>query len=260
MTELVSTELSVCRRGRLILDRVSLKACSGEFTAVIGPNGAGKSTLLSILAGLSRTDTGLVSIDGRSLQLFTRKQLARRRGYLPQNPRCEWPISVERLVALGLTPVLPALGELPRALALRVESALSQFDLLPKRLQPATTLSGGELSRAMLARAVVGDPDILIVDEPTSGLDPRHALDAAHRLRALAQEGKLVLAALHDLTLVARYATRVIALDAGRIAADGPTAQVLTSELLRGLFDVDASVTHTPGGLLVDYLPGAQQG
>jgi iron complex transport system ATP-binding protein len=255
VTELVSTDLTVRRQGRLILDGVSLKARSGEFTAIIGANGAGKSTLLSILAGLSRPDTGLISIDGKSLHLFTRNQLARIRAYLPQNPRCEWPIAVERLVALGLTPILPAFGELPDALERRIEAALLQFDLLPRRLQPATTLSGGELSRAMLARAVVGNPDVLIVDEPTTGLDPRHALDAAHRLRALAKEGKLVIASLHDLTLVARYTTRVIALVGGRIAAQGPTGEILTSELLRKLFDVDASLTHTLGGLLVDYLP-----
>jgi len=255
MTDLVATGLTVRRHGKSILEQVSLQAHSGEFTAIIGANGAGKSTLLSILAGLLGPDEGVISIDGRSLHLFTRKQLARHRAYLPQNPRCEWPISVERLVALGLTPILPAFGELPEALSRRIEAALAQFDLLSRRSQPATTLSGGELSRAMLARAVVGNPDILIVDEPTTGLDPRHALDAAQRLRALAAEGKLVIASLHDLTLVARYATRVVALDGGRLAAQGPAGEILTAELLRGLFGVDASVSLTPGGPLVDYLP-----
>jgi iron complex transport system ATP-binding protein len=255
MTQLVARGIEVRRHDRPILEGVSLQAASGEFTAVIGANGAGKSTLLSVLAGLSAPDAGEVLIDGRPLHGFTRNHLARLRAYLPQNPRCEWPISVERLVALGLTPVLPAFGELPHPLMQGIERMLLQFDLLSKRLQPSTTLSGGELSRAMLARAVVADPAILIVDEPTTGLDPRHALDAARHLRALAQDGKLVIAALHDLTLVARYATRVIALDRGRIAAEGPTGRILTAELLRGLFDVEASVTQTQGGALVDYLP-----
>jgi iron complex transport system ATP-binding protein len=232
-----------------------VSARAGDFLAIIGPNGAGKSTLLSILAGLLAPDDGHVSLDGAPLRDLTRTQLARRRAYLPQNPRCEWPISVERLVALGLIPVLPAFGDLPDAFRPSIEAALVQCDLLVKRLQPATTLSGGELSRAMLARALVGNPDILIVDEPTTGLDPRHGLDAAHRLRALAGAGKLVIAALHDLTLVARYATRVIALDAGRVVAEGATEETLTAQLLRTLFAVEASVARTAGGLLVDYLP-----
>jgi iron complex transport system ATP-binding protein len=103
-----------------------------------------------------------------------------RRAYLPQNPRCEWPIAVERLVALGLTPILPAFGGLPAAFTARISAALEACDLAATPLKPATTLSGGELTRAMLARALVGDPDVLIVDEPMSGLDPRHALDTAN--------------------------------------------------------------------------------
>ncbi len=256
MTTLAAHHLVVRRKDRLILDKISFGAEAGEFVAVIGRNGAGKSTLLSSLAGLLRPSRGLITLDGTPLAAFGRQALARRRAYLPQNPRCEWPISVERLVALGLTPVLPALGDLPPAFRPRIDAVLKSCDLSSKRLQPATTLSGGELARAMLARALVGDPEILIVDEPTAGLDPRHALDAAARLRALAGAGKLVIAAFHDLTLVARYATRILALQDGRIAGAGPTAEALTSELLRELLDVEARVTHTPGGTFVDYLSG----
>ncbi|MGH8150257.1 MAG: ABC transporter ATP-binding protein [Steroidobacteraceae bacterium] len=257
MIELVARTLTVERSGRRILDEVSLEARGGELIAVIGANGAGKSTLLSVLAGLLAPTRGAVSLGGTPLAAFKRTELARRRAYLPQNPRCEWPISVERVVALGLTPILPALGGLPETFRPRIDAALELCDLLGKRLQPATTLSGGELMRAMLARALVGDPDVLIVDEPTSGLDPRHALDAAVRLRALADAGKLVIAAIHDLTLVARYATRVVALHLGALAADGAVAKVLTPELLHTLFEIDACVVSTPGGAYVDYLAGA---
>jgi iron complex transport system ATP-binding protein len=255
MTELIGRELSVRRRGQLILHDVSLAAHAGEFVAIIGANGAGKSTLLSVLAGLLAPTGGTVMFDGHPVTSLTRTQLARRRAYLPQNPRCEWPISVERLVALGLTPVLPALGGLPESFQPRIDAVLASCDLLPRRLQPATTLSGGELARAMLARALVGDPDILIVDEPTSGLDPRHALDAARRLRALASGGKLVIAAVHDLNLVARYATRVVAVHGGRIVEDGGVERTLTSELLHALFEVEACVARTAGGTFIDYLP-----
>ncbi len=253
MTVLGAHHLSVRRRGRLILDDASFSATSGDFVAVIGANGAGKSTLLSVLAGLVRSSSGDVTLDGTPLSALHSSVLARRRAYLPQNPRCEWPIPVERLVALGLTPVLPALGPLPASFLPSIETALASCDLLSMRLQPATTLSGGELARAMLARALVADPEVLIVDEPTTGLDPRHTLDAAARLRALAQSGKLIVAAFHDLTLVARYASRVLALQQGRVVADGPVAETLDAGLLHTLFGVDAHVAQTPRGPVVDY-------
>jgi iron complex transport system ATP-binding protein len=255
MTMLTAHEVSVSHRELQILRHVSFEANGGDFVAIIGANGAGKSTLLSVLAGLRKPSLGMVSLNGTSLETLGRAALARHRAYLPQNPRCEWPISVERLVALGLTPVLPALGGLPKAYEPRIDAALAYCDLSAKRDQAATTLSGGELARAMLARALVADPDLLIVDEPTAGLDPRHALDAAAGLRALALQGKLVIAALHDLNLVARYATRILALRDGAVMAHGSIGDVLSSELLRALFDVEACVSQTSAGAFVDYLP-----
>jgi iron complex transport system ATP-binding protein len=253
MTELGATAVCVHRGGRAIVDHVSLRASAGEFIAVIGANGAGKSTLLSVLAGLLKPDSGSIALDGANLAGITGVALARRRAYLPQNPRCEWPISVERLVALGLTPTLPAFGGLPKAFDVLITNALQSCDLLEHRLQPVTTLSGGELARAMLARALVGNPDVLIVDEPIAGLDPKHAVDTAKRLRVLANEGKLVIAAIHDLTLAARYATRIVALTHGRVQGDGPTLSTLTPELIRSAFDVDACVSGTGASAYVDY-------
>lgn len=252
MTGLTAHGLTVRRGGRPILDTASAAVTAGEFVAVIGPNGSGKSTLLAALAGLIRPDAGEVRLDGRPL-MADRKALARRRAYLPQNPRAEWPIAVERLVALGLTPHLPAFGPLPEALAARVSQAVEAFDLAAHREQAATTLSGGELARAMLARALVGDPDIVIADEPIAGLDPRHALDTMRRLRDLARRGKLVIASVHDLALAARHATRIVALHQGRIAADGPMAEVLTPVLLRRIFEVEATVTGTGEATVVDF-------
>ena len=254
MTQLDAANIFVRRGGHVLLDGVSLQARSGEFVAVIGPNGAGKSTLLSVLAGLLKPDSGSVTLDGNSIAGTSRRKLAQRRAYLPQNPRCEWPIAVERLVALGLTPILPAFGGLPAGFAVRISAALEACDLKQHRSQPVTTLSGGELARAMLARALVGDPDVLIVDEPMAGLDPRHALDTALRLRNLASEGKLVIASVHDLTLAGRYANRIFALRDGSVQGDGPTASTLTPELIRRAFEVQACVSGSGGSLFVDYV------
>ena len=253
MSILDASSLCIRRGRRAILDQVSLHAESGDFVAIIGPNGAGKSTLLSVLAGLVKPDSGTVALDGISIHALSGAKLAQRRAYLPQNPRCEWPISVERLVALGLTPTLPVLGGLPASFGPRIAQALEACDLLEHRDQPATTLSGGELARAMLARALVADPDVLIIDEPIAGLDPRHALDTAHRLQQLAISGKLVIASVHDLTLAGRYATRIFALSHGRVHGDGATATTLTPALIRSAFDVEACVSGTPGNVYVDY-------
>jgi iron complex transport system ATP-binding protein len=254
MTRLEAVDLTVHRGGRTILDGVSLVFEGGGFVAVIGPNGAGKSTLLSRLAGLEAADRGTVSLDGQSLTKVGLKALARRRAYLPQGARAEWPLSVERLVALGLTPTLPAFGGLPAQMQTQVDRAIAACDLADHRQQPATTLSGGELARAMLARALVGEPEILIVDEPIAGLDPRHALDTVVRLRALAEGGALVIAALHDLTLAARHASRIIVLDQGSVVGDGAPLAVLTPELLSAVFEVEGRVTGEGRAAVVDVL------
>ncbi|MDB5741528.1 MAG: hypothetical protein JWP16_2568 [Alphaproteobacteria bacterium] len=235
---LAAENVTVSRGGRTILRDVSLQAHAGEFIAVLGPNGAGKSTLLSVLAGLLKPDSGQVMLDARPIARVS--ELARLRAYLPQNPRLEWPISVERLVALGLTPKLPATGGLPDSYAPLITRALEQCDLLEKRDQPATTLSGGEFARAMLARAIVAAPKILIVDEPITGLDPRHAMASMRLLSDIAHGGTLVIASLHDLTLAARHASRVVVLVDGAVAGDTDS---LTDELIHRAFGVRSMAT-----------------
>ncbi len=254
MTALDVSSLIVHRGGRNIVDDVSLSARGGEFIALIGANGAGKSTLISVIAGLMKPESGTIILDQKALGEFRSQDLARLRAYLPQNPFCEWPISVERLVALGLTPSLPAIGGMPEAYITKVSATLEAFDLSAHRDQPATTLSGGELTRAMLARALVGDPQFLFVDEPIAGLDPRHALDTIKRLRRLADKNKLVVASLHDLTLATRYATRIVAMDGGRVIADGMPRDILTPKLLHEIFDVDARVGGEGRRAFVDFV------
>lgn len=240
MTVLAAENVSVTRGGKTILRDVSLQAHAGEFIAVLGPNGAGKSTLLSVLAGLARPQAGRVMLDAHPLSALSHARLAQTRAYLPQNPRLEWPISVERLVALGLTPKLPATGDLPGSLMPAIRKALSDCDLLDRKDQAATTLSGGEFARAMLARAIVGEPKILIVDEPITGLDPRHAMACMTLLSRFAASGTLVIASLHDLTLAARHASRVVVLVDGGVIGD---TELLTAELVHRAFGVRSLVT-----------------
>jgi iron complex transport system ATP-binding protein len=250
MSVLLADRIHVARGGRTILRDVSLMAGPGDFIAVIGPNGAGKSTLLSALAGLIAPMRGEVSLDGAPLSRIPRRELARRRAYLPQNPVCEWPLSVERLVALGLTAHLPVLGSLPQEFSGAIAQALADHDLSDRKDQPVTTLSGGEFSRAMLARALVGHPQLLIVDEPVTGLDPAHAFAAMARLSAWAASGRTVIASLHDLTLAGRYASRILALKQGRVAGEG----ALTTELIREIFSIDSQMSGSGRSTTVNFL------
>jgi iron complex transport system ATP-binding protein len=254
---LAADAVVVARGGKRILDSVSVLFDSPGLVAVIGPNGAGKSTALLALAGLLKAESGAISLDGAPVREIDRKVLARRRAYLPQNARCEWPITVENAVAIGLTPNAPAFGDLAPADRARIAETLVACDLEDKRDQTITTLSGGELARAMLARALVGDPEILFADEPIAGLDPRHALDAMKRLRALADRGRLVIVALHDLALAVRFADRIIALRDGRVLADGPTEAVMTPALLLELFDVTARVERDADGVGIRVVDAA---
>jgi len=253
MTRLVAANITMTRGRKRVLDGVSADFAPGTFSVVIGPNGAGKSTLMAILAGLLTPDAGAVTMGGVALARIAPKALAQQRAFLPQNARAEWPISVERLVALGLTPHLPFFGDIAPDEKMKVEAALVACDLIGLREQAATTLSGGELARAMLARALVGDPALLLVDEPTAGLDPRHALDAMVRLKARAVAGHSVIAAVHDLGLALSFADRVIALRGGKVLADVASGDV-DAALLRALYDVDARIDRDDAGVAVRYL------
>lgn len=253
MSNLVAAGIGCTRGRRRVLHEVCVEFGSGRLTAVIGPNGAGKSTLLAVLAGLLAPDTGSVTLGGTVLGKFAPRELARIRAYLPQNARVDWPISVERLVTLGLTPMLPTFGEFIPGGQERIDRALEACDLLDLRDREATALSGGELARAMLARAMVGDPQVLIVDEPTAGLDPRHAIDACMRLRDCARGGCAVIAALHDLNLAAQYADDFAVMKEGRLVMCAPAAEVLQAEVLSDLYGVAVHVHRDVHGTHVSF-------
>jgi iron complex transport system ATP-binding protein len=242
VTTLRAENISVHVDGRALLDGVTLTVTPGELVAVLGPNGAGKSTLLRALAGLMQPTSGVALLGHKALQAWLPRQLAAARAYLPQNGTIDWPLKVERVVALGRVPMAGLWGEASTLVDAAVDLALKDVDALNLKGRLATTLSGGELARVLLARAIVAEPAVLIADEPLAGLDPRHQLDALGMLRAMADDGRAVVLALHDLDLAARYATRVALLSEGRLIADGPPAATLTPERIAEAFGVRATV------------------
>lgn len=254
MSALVFTGVVVARDGRTVLDGIDVTFAPGRLTAVIGPNGAGKSTLLETGSGLLAPAAGSVALGGTRLGDLGRTALARRRAYLPQRAGVDWPITVERVVALGLTPALPIFGRLPATMTAAVAAALAECDLVPLAQRPATSLSGGELARAMLARAIVGDPELLIVDEPTAGLDPRHAVDAFRRMRARAAAGRTVIVSAHEVDLALRFADEVVALRDGRILWAGAVDDVVSENALGALYDVEVRITRDADGLAMRFV------
>ncbi len=253
--ELRVDEVRVLLGGRSVLDGVSTIFRRGEVTAVIGPNGAGKSTLMSCLTGLRRPDSGKASLDGRVIVDLPHRERARRIGVLPQTPEIAWAVDVETLIGLGRIPYQGAFGGgLGADDHAAVEHAMASTGVTEFRYRVATTLSGGERSRALLARALAGEPDWLLADEPLAGLDPGHQFDACDLFRRIAAEGRGVVVTLHDLTLAARLADRIVVLAEGRVAADAAPSDALTADLLARVYGVEATVLSAPDGLSVTLL------
>lgn len=239
--------LAVSLSGRRVLSGVSAACTAGELVGVIGPNGAGKSTLLKTLAGLIAPDNGHVLLDGADASQLSRSALAHRLAYLPQSRMVHWPVTVETLVGLGRLPFHGFAIELDEADRAAVAKALAaaQVDHLAQRL--TRELSGGELARVLVARALAQEPKVLIADEPSAGLDPAHQLALFRHFRSLAESDMGVIVALHDLSAAARFCDRLVMMKDGAVLADGPPEAVLTTELLKQVFDVIAVRTEIDG-------------
>ncbi|MCL4765988.1 MAG: ABC transporter ATP-binding protein [Hyphomicrobiaceae bacterium] len=243
--------ITVALGRRRVLEGASLAAAPGEMIAVVGPNGAGKSTLLRSMAGLLKPLAGSVALGGRRLADWERGALARAIAYLPQARAVHWPLSVECVVALGRLPHGAGPGSLKEADSAAVDAALTAMDLMQFRQRLATELSGGELARVLVARALAQEAQVLLADEPTAGLDPAHQLALFDRLRRIAAEGRSMVVALHDLSLAARFCNRIVLLKDGRSVADGPPEAVLSSDWLAAVYGIEARLVRIDGLPLV---------
>jgi len=223
-----------------LLDDVTMFAEPGQLLGVVGPNGAGKSTLLRVLAGLRSCERGNVRYESRSYSSFAPRQFAQSLAYLAQRGPVAWPLTVERLVALGRLPHAPDWGVQDAQGDARIVAALCDTDTAHLRERVVDTLSGGELARVLLARALAVGGAALLADEPVAALDPYHQLQVMEILRARADAGQTVIVVLHEITLAARFCDRLVLLDAGRVAATGLPSAVLTDENLHTTYRVNA--------------------
>jgi len=227
---------------RSIVSGISAELEAGSLIGVIGPNGAGKSTLIRALMGLLPLAGGSVRIDGRAIGEIGRQAMARRLAYLPQGQVLHWPLTVERMVALGRLPHLTPFSRLSDRDHAAIERAMERADVTHLRARDATELSGGERARAMLARALAVGAQGLVVDEPLASLDPGHQIDVMELLAQEARGGALVIAVLHDLTMAARYCDRLLLVDKGHLVADGIPAGVLAPARLSEVYGINVFI------------------
>jgi iron complex transport system ATP-binding protein len=225
-------DLSVELGGRPIVTGVRLEVPSGSWVCVIGPNGAGKTTLVHAIAGLL-PHRGSVRMWGRPIEDLGRRERARKVAVVPQLPTIPVGVTVEQYVLLGRTPHLGLLAVEGRRDLEAVASALERLDLVWAASRRLETLSGGELRRVILARALTQAAPLLLLDEPTSGLDLGHQLRVLELVDELRHaDGLTVVATMHDLTLAGRFAQRFALLSAGRLVAEGTRAEVLAPHVI----------------------------
>lgn len=246
---LEARDVSLTRGGNTILDGVSLNVVHGEIVAIIGPNGAGKSTLLHVLSGELKPDRGAVHLEGKPVASFRPRDLALRRAVLAQHVQVTFPFTANEIVQMG------AGDRRGDFVDQEVEQALRATETTHLRGRIVGTLSGGEQQRVHIARVMVqvacgratAGPGFMMLDEPTSSLDMRHQIDLARMAMAHAGQGIGIIAVLHDLNLAVQFAQRIVVMQAGRIVADGPSRETVTTELVERVFRLKDAVGERNG-------------
>ena len=229
---------------------LSLEVVNDEWVMLIGPNGAGKTSVLRALCGLLPFD-GVARVDGRDVHTFGRRELARLMAFVPQNPATPSELTVAEYVLLGRTPHLGYLGVDGRRDRKAVANALERLDLLPFAERGLGSLSGGELQRAVLARALAQESPILLLDEPTTSLDLGRQQQALELIDSLRRDGLTVLSTMHDLTLAGQYADRLVLLDRGTVVAEGSPTEVLSAANLAAYYGASVRIVSDEAGLFV---------
>lgn len=232
--------------GITVVPRLELAIIPGQLTALVGPNGCGKSTLLRGLARLLKPRQGTVCLDGKSIHTMPTGDLARQLGILPQGPVAPEGLTVHELVAQGRYPHQNWFQQWSQEDARITCAALAVTDLADLAARPLDTLSGGQRQRAWIAMALAQETDILLLDEPTTFLDLAYQIEVLDLLRELNRQGRTIVMVLHDLNQACRYAHYLVAMRAGEIHAQGTPAEVMTAEMVRTVFELDACIVPDP--------------
>jgi len=254
----MSANLLECRNltsgyGReVVLRDISLTAKPGETIVLLGPNGCGKSTLLKSVAKNVPTMSGQILLSGDDIGGLTHREIAKRMAFVPQEESFKFEFLVRDVVTMGRLPLSDSLWDTPED-AVAATEAMREADCLYLANRSVMELSGGEKQRVLIARALAQGAPLVLFDEPTSHLDIEHQLVVAQLVRALANEGRATIVAIHDLNLAPLVGDRAILLHEGRIGLDAPMREVLEHQLLDEVYKVKFNRTLLHSGRLAVF-------
>lgn len=226
-----------------VLNDLSLSVYEGDFVAVLGANGTGKSTLLRVIAGLLPPQNGCILLYGKDCYALSRRQIAQKMAFVPQNASVWQDFTCREIVEMGCYAHCDGRKSYSQNMA-AVMKAMRDTDTLALADRSIVELSGGEFQRVRIAQALAQNTAVLLLDEPTNHLDICFQIEIMDLLLTLNRERHLtIVAVLHDLNLASQYCSRLVVLERGTVAADGEPTKVLTKELIKRIFKVDAEVT-----------------
>jgi iron complex transport system ATP-binding protein len=248
-------DLGVRFDGHMAVREASFAAESGEWLVLIGPNGAGKTSVLRAVCGLLPFE-GEILLDGHDVRRLGRRELARVVAFVPQHPATPEELTVAEYVLLGRTPHIGYFAVEGAGDRRAAAAALERLELDAFAGRQLGSLSGGELQRVVLARALAQEAKILLLDEPTTALDLGRQQQVLELIDSLRRDGLTVVSTMHDLTLAGQYAERLLMLDGGEVVAEGPPDQVLSAENLSSHYDARVRIVNDEDGIFVLPLRG----
>ncbi|MBM7642409.1 ABC transporter ATP-binding protein [Streptococcus loxodontisalivarius] len=247
MSDIRAQEIAVAYDKRLIIDDLTVEIPSQKVTTIIGANGCGKSTLLKALTRIQALKEGQIYIDGEAIAKLPTKEIAKRIALLPQVLEATEGITVYELVSYGRFPHQRYLGTLNQEDRDKIHWAMEVTKVTEFANSEVDSLSGGQRQRVWIAMALAQDTDTIFLDEPTTYLDMNHQLEVLELLQRLNREsGKTIIMVLHDLNLSARFSDHLIAMKSGSIRYQGSVEEVMTAEVIRDIFKIDAQITTDP--------------
>ncbi|MDQ0207553.1 iron ABC transporter ATP-binding protein [Alkalicoccobacillus murimartini] len=238
--------------GKKVLDDVSVGVEKGTITSFIGPNGAGKSTLISLMSRLTKKDTGQVLVDGKEIDSFQSRELAKKVSILKQANNINIRLTIRELVSFGRFPY--SQNRLSKEDWLHVDDAIDYMSLREMQDKYLDQLSGGQRQRAYIAMVLAQDTDYIILDEPLNNLDMKHSVSIMKTLRNLVDKrGKTILLVVHDINFASCYSDNIVAMKDGRIVEEGACHDIINPQSLRTIYDMDIAIEEVNSNRICVY-------
>ena len=239
----------------LILNKISFKVEDAEILGILGPNGSGKTTLLNVINGILKKDGGEILIKGKKIEKYSRKELARIMGVVPQDMVPAFDFSVFEIVSMGRYPHLGIMEPLSTKDEKIIFDALKKTGTFDLKNKSITEISGGERQRVFIARAIAQDPEMILLDEPTSNLDIRYQIEILEIIEQMRSRGKTILMSMHDVNLAIRYCTKIALIHNGEILAFGEPEEVINENSIEIAYGIKGKIVRNGGNKIAYILP-----